>query len=429
MDIDIREFGAVGDGYTDNTVAIQKAIDYCEEQQGGRVHIPKGIFITGMLTMKSHVTIHLHEQAELLGSSEEEKYPEPSHIFVDAVNSKKGYTLIYGKSIEHAGITGEGTINGRGRNLKDSKRQFLLRFVDCKHMLVENVLLKNAGSWCAHFLDCEHVHIKGLNIINKDGRLPNLDGIDIDSCRHFIIEDSIIDTFDDSICLKSTLNKPCTHVVIKGCQISSCCAGFKIGTESMADFKDIEVKDSLFYDCELCAIKIIPVDGGHVEHIHIHNNKFINCTGPVLIATGKRQRTYNGEVAREVVSHVKDILIEDAIMTCKYGMRDKPFSGQGVVVSGRPDSIIENIRFKNLDISFASGREEGMLPALEVPLLDEQYPECYELGVLPTYGFFFRYCKDIQVKSCMVSKVHEDSREAVVQEKVDNIIFEGIDFK
>lgn len=271
---DIRAFKAVGDGKTMNTIAIQKTIDAAFANGGGNVIIPKGVFITGAIELKSYVDLTLEEGAVLQGSdkrSDYEKVPHPA--------------LIVAMGQHDFSITGKGTIDGQGRALvkdifkrleegslaskdwkikqrpEENSRTNLFYFENCQSIKITGVTCKDATSWVTHYERCK-------NIINDSIRIEstaywNNDGIDIVDCQNVRITNSFINAADDAICLKSAnRNDYCDSIYVSNCTLRSSANAFKIGTGSVGGFKNITVRDLKVYDTYRSAIALETVDGG-----------------------------------------------------------------------------------------------------------------------------------------------------------------------
>lgn len=190
---DIRGSGATGDGVTDNTIFIQKAIDSCAVT-GGMVYVPEGVFMTATLVLKSNVTLHVSAKGALLGHTSPSTYPyqDPGIPFYGGEWVKQA--LIFCKGQENVSIEGSGIIDGQGaafatNTLKKPdryrNRPYLLWFAGCRNIRVSGVRLRNSAFWMQHYLGCERVVIDGIDVWNHSNK--NKDMIDIDGCRYVMI--------------------------------------------------------------------------------------------------------------------------------------------------------------------------------------------------------------------------------------------------
>jgi polygalacturonase len=258
---DIRTYGALPDGRTLNTQAIQAAIDACHRAGGGVVIIPEGFWLTGPLVLKSGVNLHLNSGALLQFSRDVEQYPlvKTSYEGLVAVRCQ---SPISAEGAENIAITGQGIIDGGGdawRMVKKSKlppdewkrllasggklsadgqtwypsesafrgaqlpeagvwkpgmqvsdvepikgflRPNLLTLTSCQKILLEGVHFRNSPAWCLHPLMCTDLTVSRISVYNP-AYAQNGDGIDVESCTRVLIEHSSFATGDDGICLKS----------------------------------------------------------------------------------------------------------------------------------------------------------------------------------------------------------------------------------
>ena len=395
---------------------IQQAINTCWENGGGCVVLKPGIYVSGTLFLKSNVTLKLEEGAVLLGSTEIDDYLENDACFIDGIGEKRGRALILAYREENIAVIGKGIIDGRGREFEAGHphytiRPFLVRFVQCKNVIVENLSLRMSAAWCLHIQDCSRVTVKGISIVNRCNE--NNDGIDIDGSDHVVVEQCMIDSGDDALCLKSTSEKCCQHIRIRDCLVTTNCSAFKIGTESVGDYEDIEVSDCMFYDVRCCAIKVVPVDGGNVNNLRIHDIKMKNCTGPIFFSTGTRLRRYFSGY-RDKPGKIQNVVLEriDAyVIDAKGRVLDGKLWGNGkacVVFSGLRDIPMENILVKDCNFDMPGGITK--IESDEVPELGKQYPEFHLFGTLPFWGVYQRNVQKIKFDNVKLTRRAEDVR-------------------
>jgi polygalacturonase len=276
--LNVKDLGAVGDGKTKDTQALQLAIDRCAVLGGGEVVAPAGDYATGALVLRSNVMLRLEEGASLLGSGEMADYPVAEVRWEG--HWIKGYSaLISAMDSENIAIAGKGkivasdVIRGRVDRATGMRLPALLEFTNCRNVAVENCYTSQAGMWSIHPVYCDNATFRNLTI------LSGADGIDVDSCRHVVIDGCTFETGDDCISLKSgrgeegnTINRVCEDVHISNCTFNDrnfACIG--IGSETSAGIRDVVMEHCKCVGARSHAvyIKSRPGRGAFVENITV----------------------------------------------------------------------------------------------------------------------------------------------------------------
>ncbi len=234
--IDVTSRGVIGDGATSNSKAIQAVIDSLRPT-GGTLHFPAGRYVTGTIRLHENTTLSLDQGATILGSLSPAEYHAVRLCGVyDCLLHGAG--LIVADRTKHVGITGRGTIDGRGAELAahwtQGPRPFLCRWAGCDDVTVSGVTLTNPASWVQHFHRCRGVRLDRVTVRTMDESTGNTDGIDIDSC-----EDVRITRCDIKQRGRRDLpedDRPDAlpgHRLVENCRLSTRCNGLKFGTESV----------------------------------------------------------------------------------------------------------------------------------------------------------------------------------------------------
>jgi len=247
---DVTMFGARGDGKTNDAAALQKAIDKCSAEGGGRVLLPRNhVFLAGPVELKSNVELHLEATATLKACPDEGIY----QLSAFGDNRGEGMMWLYANGAENISITGKGTIHGNGvafmgaeledsyelKPLKDQAfdpRPHVLTLTDVKRLTIRDVTIREGAYWTVHLIGCDEAVIDGINLLNNL-KIRNGDGIDIDHSKNVRISNCHITSGDDCICLKNRrefeLYGSCHDIVVTNCVMSSRSCAVKIGSENM----------------------------------------------------------------------------------------------------------------------------------------------------------------------------------------------------
>lgn len=269
--ISVKDFGAVGDGVTDDTGAIQSAILICPNN--GRVVVPAGNYRIRPIVLKSHMTIELREGATLLGDNVEEHYPVLSGEIEDAETGEKrimalweGYvgpihqSLISAYYAEDIVIVGRGVIDGDAQNstwwhdVKSRKigRPQLFFTAHCEHITVHGITAQNSPAWNLHPSYSRRVHFYDV-WVKAPSDSPNTDGADPESCDRVDFIGMRFSVGDDAIAIKSgkkyvgmKYRTPASRHVIRNCLMERAHGAVVLGSEMSAGIRDLTVSQCYF---------------------------------------------------------------------------------------------------------------------------------------------------------------------------------------
>lgn len=446
--LNVMDFGAVADGKCINTEYIQNAIDSASANGGGRVIIPAGNFMTGTLLLKSHVNLHLEDNARLVGSTFPEDYQR--------IYYWKALIMAHGQ--ENISISGKGEIDGQGRDLalhidslfyagaidstrynfvemrpKEYLRPVLIQFFECTKSRISGITLKNASCWVQIYERCTDLQIDSLRV--ESDAYWNNDGIDIVDCRQVRITNCHIDTADDGICLKShSADFYCEDIYVANCKVRSSASAVKFGTKSLGGFKNVCIENIEVYNTFRSAIAIESVDGGFLENVLVQNIEAKNTGNAIFIKLGHR------ETERKVGS-LKNVTIKNIHAEIAFERPDYAYDIRGPAlpffhntfpasISGLPGYPIEGLILENIEIKYPGKGNKGLAYAplsrlMDIPENESDYPEFSMFGELPAWGFYVRHVNGIQMKNISISINEPDYRPAMVFDDVHNLRMEG----
>lgn len=428
--LNVKDYGAKGDGITIDTKSLQAAIEECS-LKGGTVYFPPGKYLAGTLILKSNVDIYLANGAIILGSPNIKDYKDIEIEFKSYNNIFLRHSLLFAQKAENISIRGEGIIDGQGgyfevnTKIKPDRyknRPFIIRFVECKNVRIENITMMNSAMWMQHYLACEDLIIHGIKVINHANQ--NNDMIDIDGCKNVVISDCIGDSDDDGITLKSTSNRITENVVISNCVVSSHCNAIKLGTESSGGFRNITISNIVVkpskdttpifgYRYGISGITLTIVDGGILDGVSVSNLVIEGTQVPIFLRLGNRARKYYEEQPKPPVGIFRDVRI------CNVIAREVQ-SPIGCSFTGIPNHYLQNIYLENISIEFPGGIRNDSINKI-IPELEDHYPESTMWGILPSYGFFIRHVKNISLNNIEMKLKNFDARPAIVCDDVKQI--------
>ena len=277
--LNIRDFGAKGDGQTKDTVAIQKALDTCAAAGGGIVSVPEGIYLTGSFVIGANTTLQLASRSSLLGSADIADYPV-LNIRWEGEFREGHRALISATNAENVTIIGGGSIFGPPislSHLRTPRGPALIELTGCTNAVLENFTTQYQQLWSIHLLYCNNFTARNLTIrtVNSNG-----DGLDVDSCDGVTIERCDINTGDDAISLKSgrglaaqNLARPTQNVTIRDCRLhSSIYAALGLGTEMSGGIRNVKLQNCVISGRQNAIfIKSRDGRGGFMENISGEN--------------------------------------------------------------------------------------------------------------------------------------------------------------
>ncbi len=348
--INILKYGGVPDGNTLNTKTINNAIDALAKKGGGVVLVPPGLWLTGPIVLKSNINLYLATGATLFFTNDKNEYPIVAANW-EGIPQMRNQSPVSATGATNIAITGKGIIDGNGdawravkkeklnetqwKNLlasggvlgedkktwypsqqyldatklpanpglitpgkdaayyagiKDFLRPNLVLLTSCKNILLEGITFQNSPAWCLHPLMCENLTIRNISVKNP-WYAQNGDGIDAESCKNVLIENSVFDVGDDALCMKSGRDEdgrkrgmPIENVIIRGCTVYAAHGGFVIGSEMSGGARNIYVSNCTFIGTDIgLRFKTTRGRGGVVENIFVKDIYMKDIVGDAIL--------------------------------------------------------------------------------------------------------------------------------------------------
>lgn len=441
--VNVRDFGAKGDGVTEDTAAIQAAIDFLPVN--GRLYFPEGQYLTLPLSLGSHITLELSEGASIVGSTERERYPIIPAAVKDALTGKdllmasfegleqdSYQSLIQAAHAEEIAIVGKGTIDGNGQNgdwwtgFQDfpAARPRVVFLNHCRQVTLHGVTVANGPSWHLHpfysqdfsMLDC---------FVTAPKVSPNTDGIDPESCDGVRIIGCRFSVGDDCIAIKAgkfdmaqKYRTPADHHTIRNCLMEFGHGAVTLGSELSAGIRNLSVTNCRFHATDR-GLRIKTrrgrgkdsvITGVLFDHIRMDRvltpvviNMWYNCCDPDRFTEYVWSREHLP--VDERTPHLGT-----------FAFRNMECTGAEVAacyIDGLPESPIDEVTLENISIAFAENAKPG------VPSMQNFAEERCRLGL------YLDNVKRIRVKNVTLSGARGEPLIAAHYNDIETEGFEG----
>jgi len=388
------KYGAVSDGKTLNTQALQKAID-AAAQKGGVVTLAPGQYLTGALFLKRGVELHLGRGVTLLGSQDLKDYP-------NRMTRVAGIEMVWPAALlnildqDNVAITGEGTVDGQGKPFWDSywalrkeyeakglrwivdydaKRPRLLVMANSSNVTVKGVTLQRSGFWTVHVLYSKNVTVDDITVRNNvGGHGPSTDGIDIDSSSYVLVQNSDIDCNDDNFCLKAgrdadglRVNRPAEYILIQNCVAGAGGGLFTCGSETSGGIRHVIARNLKAKGTKVgINFKSALTRGGTVEDIKVDNIEMEDVGAAIQFTTNWNPAySYStlptGYTEATLPAHWKAMLTKVDPAQGLPHFRNVVISNvkvqqakTAISAAGQPNSLLENITLDNVTMTAAT---------------------------------------------------------------------------
>ncbi len=417
----IVKFGAKSDPFVLNTKSINAAIDACSQKGGGVVLVPGGFWITGPIVLKNNVNLYLNRDAIIQFTDDFSQYQLYEGNW-EGIKAVRNQSPLSANNAENIAITGSGVIDGNGDSwrmvkkgkltegqwktinekggvlshdkktwfpsekslkgslvkdpgvwktdsklsdfdsIKDFLRPNLVVLTSCKRVLLEGVTFQNSPAWNLHPLMCEDLIVRNVYAKNP-WYAQNGDGIDIESCKNFIIENSTFDVGDDGICIKSGKDeqgrkrgKPTENGIIRNNIVYHAHGGFVIGSEMSGGAKNLYVSNCTFIGTDIgLRFKTTRGRGGIVENIYVNNINMKDIAGEAILFdmyySAKDPVPQPGE--KREAPKVELLPVTDGTPQFRnFFVNNIVCNGaeKGIFIRGLPEMSIKNINLSNLSI-------------------------------------------------------------------------------
>jgi len=424
--VNLKDFGAVNGGYVLNTKAFADAIETLSKKGGGKLIIPPGIWLTGPIILKSNIELHAQTGALIKFSTDKTLYPIIETSF-EGLNTWRCISPIYGKNLENVAFTGNGVWDGSGeawRQVKKSKlteeqwkkfvasggvlnekkdswypseqylkgskgadqnvrldlktkedfeaihdflRPVMVSIQNSKRVLFDGPVFQNSPAWNIHPFMIEDLIVRNITVRNP-WFSQNGDGLDVESCKNVVIENSSFDVGDDAICIKSGKDKDgrdrgvaCENIIVKNNIVYHGHGGVTVGSEMSGGVKNLHVSNCTFMGTDVgLRFKSTRGRGGVVENIFISDIFMTDIPSQAI----SFDLYYGGKSIAETLAEGGNTVSTKAVPVNEETPQFKNISiknitikgaQQAVFLQGLPEMNLENIEISNLTVKAQKG--------------------------------------------------------------------------
>jgi hypothetical protein len=476
--LNVRDFGATGDGVTLDHPAIQSAIDKAASSGGAVVHLPAGTYLSGTIELRSGVTLDLAADAVLLGSGRLADYRRgnwPALILAkdqtriaitglgtidgnspvlvptfDAIK-KSGDGLAFvpgvapGQILEFIGPTGvlskldAHDLQSKGKLIEhlygphtrpyEYVRPQIIEFWNCREIILRDITLRNAANWVQVYRDCEDLLFERIKVRSK--KYWNNDGIDLVDCKRVRLLDSDIDSADDALCLKSDpLGTGCEDILVRNCKLASRASAVKFGTASHHAFRRIHISDITVRDTYRSVIALQTVDGAVIEDVLFERAKATETGNAFFLRIGHRNQKKAPGTLRRVI--IRDVDVQVPPLGKNYHRETNEnhnlLPSSIVGLHGHP---VTEVLLENITVRYGGNadRNHAEVPLDKLDAMEERardYPEFSQWGELPAWAAFIRNTEGITLRNVKFTLDQPDFRPAVVATLSPGLAIEGL---
>ena len=412
----VTDYGAVGDGKTLNTEAIQRAVNECRED--GMVYIPRGIFLSGAVFLKSNMSLYVEEGGKLLGSTDPNDYPVIRYryegrehaCFASLINTDE-------QEMKHENIMilGPGEIDGSGnmllrKELDDgrAKRGCVICLRNTDNIYMKDIKVRQSAFWCIHPIYCNDISINNITVNTKYnesgeryGNIFNGDGIDLDSCKGVYVFHSFISSQDDCLAVKSGMDEEGRSVGIcsENIRISNCRfkAGFGVamGSDMAGGVRNVLVQDCHFEDSfSIASVKAPRGRGSYIENILYDNCSLVNKDRIMKSCKWFKGALYlDNYYGEDIVDHEVMQEVSDSTPTIRnitfQNISIYTEEGYAVYIAGLPESNARNICLNNIRAVGRNGLLAVNVDGLKLHNVEVEAMEGRDMEFRKTRGFMF----------------------------------------
>jgi polygalacturonase len=419
----VRNFGATGNGSTNDGSAIQKAVDAANAAGGGTVQFPPGTYLAGKtIHLHNRITIQVDSGATITGASSGYDAPEPNpnDNFQDFGHSHFHDAMFYGDRLDGVKFVGSGTITGNGHfitgNPSSGQADKLISLTRCTNLTLSGITLARGGHFAALINGCDGVTSDGLTIATGNDR----DGWNIINSSNVKITNINDTSNDDALVFKSdwALGKRFTnqgHVTVTNAHLKAgCCNALMFGSETCSDFTDYQFTNITITGASKSGLGMVSMDGAKISNVHYQNITMSGVNSPIMEKIGNRARCGDHPGTGSISNVSYDTITGTS--------RSFTATIWGNDTSHEPN----HVTFKNVSLKEPGGSSST---STAVPSNNSKDYNPNSIGTRPAYGWYIHNANNISFTGGGVSYANTDHRAAVIANTGSAITFTNFSFE
>ncbi|MCP2328763.1 polygalacturonase [Hamadaea flava] len=416
----VKNYGATGNGSTNDSAAIQKAIDAAAAAGGGIVQFPSGTYKSAnTVHLKSNITVQLDAGSTVIGSSADTyDPPEPNQwdAYQDYGHSHFHNAMFYGDRLTNIGFTGTGTLDGGGNlitgNPASGEADKIISLTRCDGLVLDDITLRRGGHFAILTNNCNNITSDHLKIFTASDR----DAWNIISATNVTITNGDINGNDDAIVFKSDYalgaKLPNGHVRVTDTHASAgCCNALMFGSETCGDFTDYVFERISITGANKSGLGMVSMDGANITDVHYKDITMTGVSSPIMQKIGTRRRCGNSPG----IGHISNITYENVTGVGKSSPVYSP-----TLWGEAGGNQISDVTFTNVHLTVPGG---SSAISTGVPSNDPTNYNPNSIGTRPAYGWYLHNANNVSFVDSSVDFQTNDNRPAVIANTGSNLRF------
>lgn len=423
-DFNVRDFGAVGDGETNDTPAINDTIEAASEAGGGTVVFPEGTYLSSnTIHLRSDITIQLDAGATVEGSDDDDYDPpedNPWDEFQDFGHSHFHNAMFFGDGLRNIAFVGAGTLDGGDHlitgNPDDGEADKIVSLTRCDGLRFDGITLRRGGHFAILTNACNNITSDNLTIDTAGDR----DGWNVINAKNVTITNANFEANDDALAFKSDWALGQTYdngnVTVTDSHLSAeCCNALMFGSETCGDFTGYDFQRITIAGAQKSGLGMVSMDGTNISDVHYKDIEMSGTRSPIMQKIGDRRRCGDDPG----IGTIRNITYENITGTYD-GSDGEPYSP--TLWGNSSENNVSDVTFTNVNLTVPGGSDTI---DTGVPDNDSGNYNPNSVGDRPAYGWYLHNANNITFSNSSVRFEDDDGRPAVIANSGSSVRFDG----